>query len=101
MDGSAKNSRARRLGRRTVVLLTFVAATPMWMVALGGPLTVVAPSSTDHLVVALRLASVVEAIVDRGNPVGCRHLSGLRTDRGLPCPAEAAPWEVLKHPRAV
>ena len=59
-------------------------AAPMRMVASGGPLTVVAPSSADHLVVTLRLVSVIEAVVDRGDPIGYRHLSGLRTDRGLP-----------------
>ena len=56
----------------------------MRMVALGRPLTVVASSSADHLVVTLRLASVIEAVMDRGGPIDCRHPSGLRTNRGLP-----------------
>jgi len=49
-----------------VILLTVVVAASMQMVASGGPLTVMAPSSADHLVVTLRLASVIEAVVDRG-----------------------------------
>ena len=79
-DSSAKNSRARRLERRTKVLLTVVAAAPVRMVAPGGPLIVVAPSSADHLMVGLRLALVVEAVTDRGDPVDCRLSSGLGTN---------------------
>ena len=51
-----------------MVFLAVITATPMRMVASGGPLTVVASSSADHLVVTLRLASVIEAVVDRGGP---------------------------------
>ena len=61
-----------------------VAATSVRMVALGGPLIVVAPSPADHLVVALRLALVAEAVVQQGDPVDCRCPSGLGTNRGLP-----------------
>jgi len=35
----------------------------MWVVASGGPIVVVVPSPADHIVVALRLTSVAEAIV--------------------------------------
>ena len=80
MDGPAKDSGAGRFGRGTAVLLTVVAAAPMRMVALGGPLTVVAPSSADHLVVTLRLVLVVKAVMDRGDPVDCRRLSRLGTN---------------------
>ena len=69
-DSSAKDSRARRLRRRTTVLPTIVAATLVLMVAPGGPLVVVVPSPADHIVVALRLASVAEAVVHRGGLVG-------------------------------
>jgi len=83
-DGSTEDSRARWFRRRTAVLSAIVAAAPMWMVASGGPLAVVASSSADHLVVTLRLASVIEAVVDRGDPIDCRHPSRLGMNRGLP-----------------
>ena len=79
-DGSAEDPRTRWFRRRTAILLTVIMATSVWMVAPGGPLIVVAPSSANYIVVALRLASDVEAVVDRGDPVGSRYLSGLRTD---------------------
>ena len=60
-----------------MVFLTVITAAPMRMVALGRPLTVVASSSADHLVVTLRLMSVIEAVVDRGDPIDCRHPRGL------------------------
>ena len=63
VDVLAEDSRARRPKRRTVVLPTVVAATSMRMVASGGPLIVVALSPADHIVVALRLTSVAEAVV--------------------------------------
>jgi hypothetical protein len=83
-DGSTKDPRARWFRRGTVVFLTVITAAPMRMVASGGPLTVVAPSSADHLVVTLRLASVIEAVVDWGDPISCRHPSGLRMNHDLP-----------------
>ena len=83
-DGSAEDSRARWFRRRTAVFLTVITAAPMRMVASGGPLTVVASSSADHLVVTLRLASIIEAVVDRGDPTDCRHPNGFGTNQGLP-----------------
>ena len=83
-DSSAKDSRARWLRRRTAVFLAVIAATLVHMVASGGPLTVVASSSADHLMVTLRLASVIEAVVDQGDPIDYRHLSRLGTNHGLP-----------------
>ena len=71
-DGLAEDSRARWLRRRTVVLPTVVAAASVQVVASGGPIIVVAPSPADHIVVALCLASVAEAVVHRGALVGCR-----------------------------
>ena len=67
-----------------MVLPTIVATASVRVVASGGPLVVVAPSPTDHVVVALCLALVAEAVVHRGGPVGRRCLSGLGTNRGLP-----------------
>ena len=67
-----------------MVFLTVITAAPMRMVASGEPLTIVASSSADHLVVTLHLASVIEAVVDQGDPIDCRHPSGLGTNRGLP-----------------
>ena len=67
-----------------MVLPTVVAATSVRMVASGGPLVVVAPSPAGHIVVALRLASVAKAVTHRGDPGGCRCLSGLGTNRDLP-----------------
>ena len=84
VDGSAEDLRARWFRRRTTVFLTVITAAAVRMVASGGPLTIVVPSSADHLVVTLRLTSVIEAVVDRGDPIGCRHPSGLRTNRSLP-----------------
>ena len=84
MDGLAKDSRAMWLRGRTAVLPTVVATTLVWVVASGGPLVVLAPSPTDHIMVALCLASVAKAIVHRGGPIGRWCPSGLRTNRGLP-----------------
>ena len=67
-----------------MVLLTVVAATLMRMVASGGPLTIVALSSTDHHMVTLHLVSVVEVVVDRWDPIDYWCPSGLGTNRGLP-----------------
>ena len=67
-----------------MVFLTVISAASMRMVASSGPLPVVAPSPADHLMVALGLESVVEAIMDRGDPVDGRHLSMLGMNRGLP-----------------
>jgi hypothetical protein len=69
-DGLAKDLRARWPERRTVVLPTIVATTSVWLVASGRPIIVVAPSPTDHIVVALRLVSVAEAVMHRGGLVG-------------------------------
>ena len=63
-DGSAEDSRARWFRRRTAVFLTVISATSMRMVASSGPLPVVASSLADHLMVALGLESVVEAVMD-------------------------------------
>ena len=63
MDGPAEDSRAGWPRRRTAVLPTVIATASVWVVASGGPIVVVAPSPTDHIVVALRLASVAEAVV--------------------------------------
>ena len=63
-DGLAEDSRARRPRRRTAVLPVVVAATSVWVVSLGEPVVVVAPSPADHVVVLLRLASVAEAVMD-------------------------------------
>ena len=49
-----------------MVLPTVVATASMRVVALGGPLVIVAPSPADHIMVALRLVSVAEAVVHRG-----------------------------------
>ena len=62
-DGLAEDSRARWPRRRTTVLPTVVATTSVRVVALGGPIVVVASSPADHIVVILRLASVAEAVV--------------------------------------
>ena len=67
-----------------MVLLTVITATSVWMVALGGPLIVVASSPADHLMVTLHLASVAEAVEQQGDLVGYRCPSGLETNRGLP-----------------
>ena len=83
-DGSTQDSRTRWFRRRTTVLSAVVAAAPMWMVASGEPLAVVALSSADHLVVTLRLTSIIEAVMDRGDPTDCRHPNGFGTNRGLP-----------------
>ena len=77
MNGLAKDPRARWLKRRTTVLPTIVATALVWVVASGGPLIVVASSSTNHIVVALCLASVAKAVVHRGGPVGRWCPSGL------------------------
>ena len=67
-----------------MVLPTIVVTTSVRVVALGGPLVVVAPSPADHVVVALCLTTVAEVVVHRWGPVGCRCPSRLRTNRGLP-----------------
>ena len=60
--------------RRTMVLPTIVATASVRVVASGGPIVVVAPSPANHIVVALRLTSVAEAVVHRGGleAVVCR-----------------------------
>ena len=80
VDGLAEDSRARWPRRRTAVLPAVVAIGSVRVVTTGGPMVVVKPSPADHIVVALRLASVAEAVVHRGGPVGCRHPSGLGTN---------------------
>ena len=62
-DGLAEDSRARWPRRRTAVLSTIVATALVRVVASGEPIIIVAPSLADHIVVALRLASVVEVVV--------------------------------------
>ena len=62
-DGLAEDSRARWPRRRTAVLATIVAAASVWVVASGGPVVVVAPSSADHIVVALRLMPAAKSVV--------------------------------------
>ena len=79
-DGLAEDSRAKGPRRRTAVLLTVIMATPVWMVALGGPLVIVASLPADHLMVCLHLALVVEAVEPQGDPVGYWRPSGLRTN---------------------
>ena len=49
-----------------MVLPAVVAATSVRVVASSKPIVVVAPSPADHIVVALRLASVAETVVHRG-----------------------------------
>ena len=66
-----------------MVLPTIVATASVQVVASGGPLVVVALSPTDHVVVALRLALVAEAVMHREGLVGFRCPSGLETNRGL------------------
>ena len=67
-----------------MVLLTVITATLVWMVALGGPLIIVASSPADHLMVSLHLASIAEVVKKHGDPVGYRCSSGLGTNRGFP-----------------
>ena len=67
-----------------MILLSVITATSVWMVALDRPLVVVASSPTDHLMVCLHLALVVEAVEPQGDPVGYWRPSGLGTNRGLP-----------------
>jgi len=83
-DGSAEDSRTRRPGRRTAVLLAVVATASVRVVVLGGPIVVVAPSPADHIMVTLRLTSVAEAVVHRGALLafGARAGSG-RTEASL------------------
>ena len=69
-----------------MVLPTIVATASVRVVASGWPIIVVAPSPADHIVVALRLALVDEAVVHRGGPVGYRRPSGLGTNRGVSIP---------------
>ena len=63
-DSSVEDSRARWLRRRATVFLAVVAATSVHMVASGGPLTIMASSSADYLVVSLPLVSIAEAVVN-------------------------------------
>ena len=67
-----------------MVLITIIMATSVWMVAPGGPLIIVASLPANHLVVALRLASVAEVVMQQGDLVDCRCPSGLGMNRGLP-----------------
>ena len=67
-----------------MVFLAVVAATSVHMVASGGPLTVVASSSADHLVVSLPLVSIVEVVKKQGDPAGQRCSSRFGTSRGFP-----------------
>jgi len=60
-----------------VVLPTVVAATSARVVASGGPIVVMAPSSADDIVVALRLTSVTEGVMHRGGPEAVVHRGGL------------------------
>ena len=60
-----------------MVLPTVVATTSVQVVASGGPIIVVAPSPADHIVVALRLASVAKAVVHRGGLEAVVHRGGL------------------------
>ena len=46
-----------------MVLPTVVATASVQLVALGGPLIVVALSPADHIMVALRLTSVAKVVV--------------------------------------
>ena len=46
-----------------MVLATIVAAASVRVVASGGPIVVVASSPADHIMVILRLASVIEAVM--------------------------------------
>ena len=46
-----------------MVLPTDVATASVRVVASGGPIVVVVPSPTDHIMVALRLTSVAEAVM--------------------------------------
>ena len=66
-----------------MVFLAVITATPMRMVASGRPLTVVASSSADHLMVSLHLVSIAEAVRKYGDPVGHWCSSGLGTSRGF------------------
>ena len=86
-DGLAEDPRARWPGRRTAVLPTIVAAASVRLVASGGPIAVVALSPFDHIVVNLRLASVVEAVVNRGSLEAVVHRGTPKTvmHRGLFC----------------
>ena len=62
-DGPAKDSGAWRFRRRVAVLPTVIATASVQLVAPGGPIVVVAPSSAAHVVAVLRLALVVEVVV--------------------------------------
>ena len=66
-----------------MVLPTVVAATSVRVVTSDRPIIVVVPSPADHIVVALRLTSVAEAVVHRGCLVGSWCPSRLRTNRGV------------------
>ena len=62
---------------------TVVATASVRVVASGWPIIVVAPSPADHIVVALRLASIAEAVVHRGGLVGSGCPSRLGMNQGL------------------
>ena len=61
-DGPAEDPRAWWFRGRTAVLSAVVAIASVWVVALSGPLIVVASSPADHLMVSLYLASIAEAV---------------------------------------
>ena len=66
-----------------MVLPIVVVATSVRVVASGGPIVVVAPSPVDHIVVALHLALVAEAVVHQGGLVGYRCPTRLGMNRDL------------------
>ena len=76
-DGLAEDLRARGPWRRTAVLPTAIATTSVRVVASGGPIIIVASSPADHIVVALRLVLVAEAVVHRGGLKAVVHQGGL------------------------
>ena len=59
-----------------MVFVAVVAAAPVRLVTSGSPITVAAPSSYDHVVVALRLAPFAEAVMHRGCPEAIVHRGG-------------------------
>ena len=67
-----------------MVLPTIIVATLVRMVASDKPLVIVVPLPADHIVVAVCLTSITEAVVHRGDPVGHWCPSGLGMNRGLP-----------------
>jgi len=101
VDGLSEDSRARRPRRRIAVLPAIVATASVQVVTSGGPIVVVAPSPADHIVVALRLASVAEAVVHRGGPEAVVHRGGLEAVvhrglfRGVPAPSRRGAFGLL------